>query len=636
MTTVSPKASVYKGNFMHYCIYFISYISMAANPLTNIKNKNADPNPYGTVSPEVPETRYFLSRDKFDSAVGSDFIEYANRILGKGQTFMVGLSHGRSPAGAYQYILDHYQEIRNPENILYTFVNSPLGRQRNVEGVTDARAFVRKLFRAGLITRDQVIGHNFNRQSLEAYGADFNRSVSAYLKEHNKEGFDYVFLACTPEGRVAGIERESKAFDSDDISLVISVRKEKELTGTPGFLLRSRRIVFLATKADKRRPLAWLYAVDAKAKESPGFLRYLPNVQKRMTVFIDDQALTWPQIEISRETDYGTSVIRVDTANPYNENAKEKLPVIILIHGFLGLNSFDGLLATIPSHDYIAAAMHYGSIPNELPVSDYSHHVASNINAVVGYFGSKGHPVYIFDHSMGNIYFMMIDRELNRYPAIKKYLRGRIGANPFFGEEAKHATLGFLDNVILPALDADKSITAKAMVMTLRKLIPLDSKAGVRKRGIQLSDWLIRKESAIRDRIWAAAKERILYLMTNMDSLPHLNRIPIERALNHLPAKVFAIQTHSALEQSILFDKQQGLMNIPKRDIPVLILKSERDGVARYVPRIYEGDHIEVMDVTNRYENDLFREHLFHMVQPQRTSCIIDEFVKKTELAFIG
>jgi len=350
-----------------------------------------------------------------------------------------------------------------------------------------------------------------------------------------------------------------------------------------------------------------------------------------MTVFIDDKALTWPQIEINRETPYGTSLIRVDTANPYNENAKEKLPVVLLIHGFLGLNSFDGMLATIPSHQYIAAAMHYGSIPNDLPVSEYSHHVAKNIEAVVEYFGSREHPVYIYDHSMGNIYFMMIDRELKKYPAIKKYLRGRIGANPFFGEEAKHATLGFLDNVILPAISVDNGITAKAMMITLRKLIPLDTKSGVRKRGIQLSDWLISKESSMRDRIWAAAKERILYLMTNMDSLPHLNRIPIERALNHLPAKIFAIQTHSALEQSIQFDKQQGLMNIPQNDIPVLILKSDRDGVAKYVPRFYVGENIEVIDVTNPHETDLFREHLYHMAHPHRAVEIIDEFITKVE-----
>lgn len=584
-------------------------------------------------APPVPETRYFLHKEEFDAAVGSDFIKRANKTTEKGQKFMVGLSHGQSPAGAYAYILDHYQELKHPQHIYYTFVNAPLARQQSLEGVTDARAFIRKLFRTGRVTREQVIGYNFNRESLEAYVEDFNRSVSGYLKEYQKEGFDYVFLASDPAGRVAAIERKSAAFGSTDIAVIIERKGRKELTGTPHFLLRSKRIAFLATKADKRRPLAWLYAVDARPDESPGFLRYLPQVEKRMTVFIDDRALTWPQIEITRKTPYGPSVIRVDTANPFNPDAKEKLPVIVMVHGFLGLNSFDGLLSTLPSHQYIAAAMHYGSIPSALPPAEYSHHVARNIEAVVEYFGIKGHPVYLLDHSMGNIYFLMMDRELDKYPGIKKYLRGRIGANPFFGEESKHAILGFLDNVILPALSLAKGLVAKSMLLTLRTLIPIDTKYAVRRRGINLSDWLIRKESGMRDRIWAAAKERILYLMTNMDSLPHLNRIPIERALNRLPAKVFAIQTHSALEQSIPFDRQEGLKHMPAHGIPVLILKSDRDGVARFVPRIYQGEGIEVMDVTNTTENDLFREHLYHMVQPRRTSEIIDRFIRKTENA---
>ncbi len=588
-------------------------------------------NPYGIVTPEFPDTKYFLTTDLFNKAVGKDFIKYANRKLEKGEKFMVALSHGRSPSGAYKYIFDHYDELKNPQNILYTFVNTPMIKQRNLEGIMDAREFVKKLLRNRLITRDQMIGHDFSRESMEAYVADYNKSVSGFLIANNKKGFDYVFLACNPRGRVAAIERNSKAFDCNDIAAVVTNKGEKEITGTPYFLLRSSRIAFLATKADKRRPLAWLLASDVKENNSPGFLRYMSNVKKRLTVFIDDKALTWPQLEIERETPYGTSVIRVDTANAYNENAKEKLPVVLLIHGFLGLNSFDGMLVTIPSHLYIAAAMHYGSIPSDLPPAEYSHHVAKNIDAVVNFFGERGHPVYIYDHSMGNIYFMMIDRELNKYPAVKKYLRGRIGANPFFGEEAKHATLGFLDNVILPALSHIKGLAAKTMIVTMRGVIPLDSKAGVRRRGISLSDWLVSKESSMRERIWVAAKERILYLMSNMDSLPQLNRVPIERALNRVPAKVFAIQTHSALEQSIVFDKQIGLVNLPQRGVQVLILKSERDGVARYVPRIYKGENIEVRDVTNEHEYDLFREHLFHMGHPLKAAHIIDEFIKATE-----
>lgn len=580
----------------------------------------------------VPDTKYFLTHEQFNKAVGKDFIKHANKTLDKGQKFLVALSHGQSPAGAYQYIFDNYSELRHPENILYTFVNSPLPRQRDLEGIMDARVFLKKLLRARLITTSQILGRDLKRESIEQYAIDFNAELSSYLKQENKKGFDYVFLASAGRGRVAGIERKSEAFDSKEIMTVVTTQRQKEITGTPYFLGLSKRIAFLATKAEKRRPLAWLYSNDAHQFESPGFLRYIENVEKRLTVFIDDNALTWPQIEITRQTPYGDSVIRIDTANPYNERAKEKLPVILLIHGFLGLNSFDGLLSALPSHKYIAAAMHYGTIPQSLPPEEYSHHITKNIDAAVEYFGANGHPVYIFDHSMGNIYFMMIDKELEKYKGIKKYLCGRIGANPFFGEESKHAILGFLDNVIIPAITFRKSMAAKTMFFTLRRVIPFDSKTAVRRRGIQLSDWLIRKESSFRDKIWSAAKERITFLMTNMDSLPHLNRIPIERALKRLPAKIFAIQTHSALQQSIAFDNQKGLVNIPVRKIPVLILKSERDGVARYVPRFYENQqNVEVIDVTNHDEYDLFREHLYHMVNPNKTTQIIDRFITATE-----
>jgi len=582
----------------------------------------------------APHTRYFKTREEFNKAVGNDFIKHANKTLEKGQKFLVGLSHGQSPSWSYQYIFEHYDEIKRPENIIYTFVNSKLKSQHHSD-VTDAGAFIRKLFKAGYLKREQILGSNIEKQSLEDYTKNFNESIATYLNAENKKGLDYVFLACNPRGRVAGIERRSAAFKSEEIAIVVNYKGGKVLTGTPHFIKQSKRIAFLATKNDKRRPLAWLYSHTGKPDESPSFLRHIDKVEKRMTVFIDDEALTWPQIEINRKTPYGTSIIRVDTANAYNESAKEKLPVIILIHGFLGLNSFDGLLAVIPSHKYIAAAMHYGTIPNDLPPAEYSHHVTKNIEAVVEFFGSIGHPVYIFDHSMGNIYLMMIDKALSQYPAVKKYLCGRIGANPFFGEESKHAFLGFFDNVILPGV-ANQSLTVKSMLYTLRKVIPFDSKAGVRKRGIILSEWLIKKESSLREKIWSAAKARILYLMTNMDSLPHLNRIPIEKALNRLPAKVFAIQTHSALEESSAFDDQHSLVNMPKYNIPVLILKSERDGVAKYVTRIYHGHNVHVMDITNPDETDLFREHLYHMVNPQETTEIIDDFIERTEAKRIG
>ncbi len=583
----------------------------------------------------APDTRYFKSKEEFNEAVGKDFIAYANKVLEKGEKLLVGLSHGQSPSGAYQYIFDNYTKIKNPKNIYYSFVNSPLKSQERLVGIFHAGPFLKTLVRTGMITREQVLGRNIDDENLEAYMEEFNYTLTNFLKENNKSGFDYAFLASNPKGRIAGIERNSKAFESKDVSTLVLLNKEKEITTTPYFLQQTKRIAFLATKSDKRRPLAWLYSTTAKSTESPSFIRFIDNVKERLTVFIDDEALTWPQIEIKRDTRFGTTTIRLDLTYPYKENAKEKLPVILLIHGFLGLNSFDGLLTTLPTTKYIAAAMHYGTIPNDLPVDDYSKHVMRNINAVVEFFGDRGHPVYIFDHSMGNIYFLMSDHYIDELPGIKKYLRGRIGANPFFGEEAKHALLGFLDNVIIPSMSFSESIIEKPFVLAFRRIIPLDSKNGVRKRGITFSEMLINKKDSANSNIWKAMKSRIIYLMANMDSLPHLNRIPIEKALNKIPPKVFAIQVHSALQESVNFDKQKGLVNMLKLNKRILILKSEKDGVAKFVPRLYEGDDsIQIIDVTNKDETDLFREHLYHMVDPQLTTRIIDNFITEVEAAY--
>ena len=68
-----------------------------------------------------------------------------------------------------------------------------------------------------------------------------------------------------------------------------------------------------------------------------------------------------------------------------------------------------------------------------------------------------------------------------------------------------------------------------------------------------------------------------------------------------------------------------------EHNIPVLILKSERDAVAKFIPRIYEGSHANIIDVTDENETDLFREHLYHMVNPLLTTVIIDEFIQETE-----
>ncbi len=578
----------------------------------------------------APETRYFTSKTEFDNAVGKDFIDNANKVLKTGENFLVGLSHGQSPSGVYQYIVEHFDKIQYPDRVYFMFVNSPLKSQEQTTNLLNASSFLKKLFREGYIRKHQVLGKRVEEENLDDYLEAYNKTIGDFLLVNNKKGMDYAFLASNPKGRIAGIERKSKAFATKDIATVVTLNKEREFTTTPHFIMQTLRIAFLATKADKRRPLAWLFSTSGKADESPSFIRYVENVKSKVTVFIDDKALTWPQIEIHRDTPYGMSTIRLDLTYPYKENAKEKLPVLVMIHGFLGLNSFDGLLTTLPTTKYIAAAMHYGTIPTDLPVEDYSKHIMLNIDAVVEYFGAKGHPVYILDHSMGNIYFLMSDHNFDNLKGIKNYLKGRIGANPFFGEEAKHALLGFLDNVIIPSLNFSEAILEKPFLLAFRRVVPLDSKNGVRNRGINLSKMLINKDSS-QSNIWHAMKSRIIYLMTNMDSLPQLNRIPIENALNKIPPRVFAIQVHSALRESRKFDKQIGLTNMPKHNIPVLILKSERDSVAKFVPRLYSGSTNKVVDITNINDKDLFREHLYHMVNPQHIAKIIDEFITSVE-----
>lgn len=576
----------------------------------------------------APVTEYFHEKEDFDRAVGLDFITHANEGTRGNQVFIAALSHGTSPAGAYQYILDHYDKLSKPQNLRFTFVNSKLKRQRGLKGVMDAVGFLKVLLATGRITKDQILGRGFNRDNMYEYCAEMNTKLAAYLEGHGKEGMDYIFVATDAAGRVAGITRFSSAFSVEEIVCVVHDRQEMEITLTPYFIMKCKRVAFLATKADKRRPLAWLYYRWGKHDESPSFLRFMDNSEKRLKVFIDDKALTWPQVQVERETPYGVSNIKIDLAKPYSYFAKSDKPVVLLIHGFLGLNSYDGLLTAIPTKKYMAAAMHYGSIPNDLPINDYSQHILRNIDAAIAHFGKLGHPVYLFDHSMGNIYFQMMERDFDQLDGVQKYLRGRIGANPFFGEEAKHASIGFLDNVILPS---NQSFTAKTLFRAARQVIPWESKLSVRNRGIALSEWLIRKDSAMRDRVWKSTKGRILHLMTTIGSLPHLNRVPIERALNRLPAKIFAIQVHSALLESKAFDKQTSLPNMEAHGIPVLILKSERDSVAKYVPRIYDNNHAKVIDITDDDERDVFREHLYHMVNPLLTTIVIDEFISQTE-----
>ena len=350
-----------------------------------------------------------------------------------------------------------------------------------------------------------------------------------------------------------------------------------------------------------------------------------------MSVYIDDKALTWPQIELKRKSEFGTSNIKLDFAIDFDEKAKIKKPVIIMIHGFLGLNSFDSLLTHFPTHNYIATAMHYGSIPSKLQPEQYSENIVRNIDFVVNYFGELGHDVYILDHSIANVYFLLQDKHYDKLKGIKKYLKGRIGINPFFAEEAKHASMGFLDYVIIPALRFKNSPGWKSAVLATRALMPFDTKKGARKKGIKITKWLIKGDDKDNSTIWKSLKERILEILTNMDSLPYVNIIPLKKALSRLNSKLFAIQIFSALTDYQQFDKQKGLTNFEENKLPILIIKSERDGIAKFVPRIYKGENIEVIDVTRYKEKNLFREHLYHMLYPKKTVEMVSEFIEKNK-----
>lgn len=577
----------------------------------------------------VPETLYFKSDSAFGEALGKDFIAKANALTEKNKLFLVGLAHGESPSFAYQYILDHYHEIVNPELIWFTFTNSKFEKQR--EDNANSINFVRALIEQKYTTRAQVFGADYKKEAIPKFIKQYNKEVTDFLKVNKKKGYDYVFLASNPQGRVAGISKGSSAFESDDIMTIVSDTESDEIgiTVTPSFLLKSSRIAYIATKSDKRRSLAWLYSKWSNMNESPSFLRFLPDIEDKMSVYIDDKALTWPQIELKRKTAFGTSNIKLDFAVNFDENVRIKKPVIIMIHGFLGLNSFDSLLTHFPTHKYVATAMHYGSIPKDLQPEQYSKNIVQNIDFVVNYFGALGHDVYILDHSIANIYFLMQDKLYPELKGIQKYLKGRIGINPFFAEEAKHASIGFLDYVIIPALRFKNSPAWKSAVLATRALMPFDTKKGARKKGIKITKWLIKGDDKDKSIIWESLKERILEILTNMDSLPHVNIIPLKKALSRLNSKLFAIQIFSALTDYQQFDKQKGLTHFEEKKLPILIIKSERDAVAKYVARLYKGENIKTIDVTRYKEKNLFREHLYHLLYPKKTVEMVSEFIEE-------
>ena len=71
------------------------------------------------------------------------------------------------------------------------------------------------------------------------------------------------------------------------------------------------------------------------------------------------------------------------------------------------------------------------------------------------------------------------------------------------------------------------------------------------------------------------------------------------------------------------------MKNFDKVNFPVLIIKSEKDAIAKFVPRLYSSPNVEVLDKTDERVNNLFREHLYHMVHPKKTVKIIEDFINK-------
>ena len=92
---------------------------------------------------------------------------------------------------------------------------------------------------------------------MEEYSREMNEKLALYLEENNKKVSITCLLQQTRMDEF-GITRFSDAFNETEIGCVVNDRKEKELTYS-SFHQKTKRIAFLATKADKRRALAWLY-----------------------------------------------------------------------------------------------------------------------------------------------------------------------------------------------------------------------------------------------------------------------------------------------------------------------------------------------------------------------------------------
>ena len=143
----------------------------------------------------APDTRYFKTQEEFNKAVGKDFIKHANQTTQKKQKFLVCLSHGQSPAGPYKNISDYYHKIKNPKNIYYTFLNSPLKSQEGLQGIFDAEAFLNSLLEKGLISKEQILGYQINEEQMEESTSLINHRMNLSRESHELTILQVIFLS---------------------------------------------------------------------------------------------------------------------------------------------------------------------------------------------------------------------------------------------------------------------------------------------------------------------------------------------------------------------------------------------------------------------------------------------------------
>src|SRR5690606_36645453 len=154
--------------------------------------------------------------------------------------------------------------------------------------------------------------------------------------------------------------------------------------------------------------------------------------------------------------------------------------------------------------------------------------------------------------SMANTYMLMGEYQMDKLNGFRKYLKGRIAANPFFGYEVKFTTLNFLDKVLIPY---KLNIPEKIFFNSTRKLVAPQSKLFNREASIKLMTYLVSKDNIITERMWTEIKRKTLSVINGLDSVPVINKLPLQTTILKLPMKLFAIQVQSALRESKTIDK---------------------------------------------------------------------------------